>query len=46
MFYFILDVGLMPDTATSIFVAIATDGNHFVLVEEAVEFFTNIPKVK
>ncbi len=34
----ILDVGLMPDSTTSIFVAIATDGNHFVLVEEAVEF--------
>ena len=34
----ILDVGLMPDSTTSIFVAFATDGNHFILVEEAVEF--------
>jgi len=38
VFYFVLDVGLMPYSTTSIFVAIATDRNHFVLVEKAVEF--------
>ena len=38
MLDFILDVGLMPYSTTSVFVAIATDGDHFVLVEEAVEF--------
>ena len=39
MFYFVLDVGLMPDVTTSIFEEIPTERDHFVLFDESVERF-------